>query len=296
MTEKLEKNMTALFVALLLTVEVVNGALIDPPANSVSHVLITGHGFSFMTETIVMSHMEDFNYESFDSFMESKGGAEAYVSSLGGVFTKWCGVQGNVQTASEFREAAEYVLGVMTIWGPDYHGGSGDIPFNAEADEYGRFYEGQELDRSWKLGPIEEVYFQDRDRIVTDCGCGTFYILQKAGLVEKEKYAGTTYSSTGWNKVDTGRGGKIIRDVKDLQAGDLIQMSKTDDESGWGHVALVAEVKDDGTVITYETGSRFVKTGCCKCVFEVDQEENPINEYEEYESWFGMRMRELIQD
>jgi hypothetical protein len=103
----------------------------------------TGHGFSPKTEMIVKAHMNDFNYNTFDRFMSAHGGAENYVRSLGGVFRKWCGVQGNVKSAGQFQEIAEYVMGIMTIWGPDYHGGGGLHKFNAnygKGNEYGRFY------------------------------------------------------------------------------------------------------------------------------------------------------------
>ena len=113
-------------VAVFLMAETVYGSVVGLDLMGKGPFVSAEHGFSIQTEKIVEAHLDDFDYETFDSFMESKGGAENYVRSLGGVFEKWCGVQGNVQTAEEFQEVAEYVLGVMAIWGPDYHGGSGD--------------------------------------------------------------------------------------------------------------------------------------------------------------------------
>lgn len=253
-------------------------------------------GFTPQTEKVVEEHMADFNYASFESFMDSHGGAEEYVRSLGGIFEKWCGVQGtrqNVRSAKDFQEIAEYVMGIMTIWGPDYHGGAGDIPFNDKNGEYGRFYAGQDAGHSWKLAPLEEVYFQNREKIVTDCGCGVYYILQKAGM--HDSYAGENDLDDAEKRIDTNHGGKLIDRVEDLQIGDVIQMSKTSEPSGWGHVCIVAEVHPDGTVITYDTGSRFAETGCCKCVFEADEDGDLKGDYNEYESWFGMRFRQLDQ-
>ena len=94
----------------------------------------TRYGFSTQTETIVEQHMNDFNYDTFDSFMAARGGVGNYIRSLGGVFTKWYGRTANVQTAGEFQEIAEYVMGLYTLWGPDYKGGSGIHLFN---DDYG---------------------------------------------------------------------------------------------------------------------------------------------------------------
>lgn len=247
-----------------------------------------GHGFSTQTEGIVEAHMEDFNYDTFDSFMASNGGAEEYVRSLGGVFSKWCGVQANVQTAGQFQEIAEYVIGIMTIWGPDYHGGSGDHETNIPWG-HGRFYEAQDAHRSWKLAPLEDVYFSNKERIVTDCGCGAYYVLQKAGLCDK--YAGENDLEDAWKRVDTAHGGTVIDNLDELETGDMIQMFK---ESGWGHVCLVGE-KHGNTVITYDTGTRFVKSGNCRCVFTVDEDGSPSGDYAEYKSWFGMRMRQLDQ-
>ena len=286
----------ALVIALFLTVETAYGTVINAELGKRGPSVSTEHGFSAQTEKIVEAHMDDFNYETFDSFMESKGGAENYVRSLGGVFTKWCGVQGNVQTAEEFREVAEYVMGVMAIWGPDYHGGSGDHEVHESwGEEDGGFYP-EYSDRGWKIAPLEEVYFQNKERIVTDCGSGAYYILQKAGLMTQEKYAGTARVETAKEKVDASRGGTVIYDVKDLQTGDLIQMSKTEDEADWGHVCIVAEVLTDGTVVTYDTGTRFVERAYCKCIFSINPDGSIRGDYSKYKSWFGMRIRALKQD
>lgn len=298
MTENKKKTgrIFAVVVAVFLMAETVYGSVVDLDLMWKGPSVSTEHGFSIQTEKIVEAHLDDFDYETFDSFMESKGGAENYVRSLGGVFEKWCGVQENVQTAEEFQEVAEYVLGVMAIWGPDYHGGSGDHKLHESwGEEDGGFYP-ESTDRSWKLAPLEEVYFQNKERIVTDCGSGVYYILQKAGLVTEEKYTGTSRVETAEEKVDASRGGKVIFDVKDLQPGDLIQMSKTEDEDDWGHVCLVAEVLTSGAVVTYDTGTRFVERACCKSMFVVNPDGSIGGDYSKYKSWFGMRMRALEQD
>ena len=256
------------------------------------------HGFSPQTEAIVQAHMNDFTYETFDAFMASQGGAENYVRSLGGVFTKWCGVQGNVQTAAEFQEVAEYVMGIMTIWGPDYNGGGGLHKFNGlwgKGDQNGRFYAGMSVTHNWRCSPLETVYFHDKDHIMTDCGCGCAYIMNKAGLLPDNIYAGTTFKSTAWRKVDTSKGGTVITRKEDLQVGDMLQMSKTSSESGWKHVCVVGEIYADGTIITYDTGNRYVNTSNYKKKFVVKSDGTIGGDYNGYKSWFGMRMRALDQ-
>lgn len=256
------------------------------------------HGFSSQTEKIVNAHMNDFNYYSFDNFMARHGGATNYVRSLGGVFSKWCGVQAKVQTAGQFQEVAEYVMGIMTIWGPDYKGGGGEHKFNGrwgKGDQYGRFYAGKSVHRSWRCKPIEQVYFFDKEHIMTDCGCGITYIMQKAGLFKTAKYGGTEKKSTAWRKVDTSRGGTVITRKEGLQVGDLIQMSKTRHESGWKHVCVVGEIHPDGTIITYDTGNRYVNTGNYRKNFVVKEDGTLGGDYKGYKSWFGMRMRAIDQ-
>ena len=256
----------------------------------------TRYGFSQKTESIVEAHMNDFNYYTFDDFMRARGGAENYVRSLGGVFAKWCGIQAHVQSAGEFQEVAEYVMGIMTLWGPDYQGGGGKHKFNGKhgkGDEYGRFYAGQSVHRWWRCKPLEKVYFNDKEHIMTDCGCGAYYILQKAGLYNG--YAGEDEKSDAWRKVDTSRGGTVVTRKEDLQVGDIVQMSKTKHEKGWGHVCVVGEVYPDGTVITYDTGNRYVNSGNYKKVFNPDSDGDFSGDYSGYHSWFAMRMRSLDQ-
>lgn len=248
----------------------------------------TKYGFSKETESIVEEHMDDFNYDSFDEFMEEHGGAENYVRSLGGVFEKYCGVKTEVQSAGEFQEIAEYVMGLMTIWGVDYNGGSGFI----ESFSPGRFYEGHKTHHKWKLKPVEDVLFQDKDHIVTDCGCGTSFIMGKAGLLEAGVYAGEDDILDACKRVDIQGGGKVFMDETDLQVGDLVQMSK---EDGWGHVCVVGETYPDGTVIVYETGSLYVKTGNYKKKLVFNEDGSLGGDYSDYQSWYGMRLRALDQ-
>ena len=258
----------------------------------------TRYGFTEGTEAIVEAHMNDFDYHSFDSFMSSHGGAANYVRSLGGVFEKYCGVPTQVQSAGQFQEVAEYVMGLMTIWGPDYHGGGGDHKFNGnhgKGDQYGRFYSGSKI-HHWKFGfDIEKVYFHDKEHIMTDCGCGCSYIMYKAGLLKEKQYAGQDEKSEARHRIDVSRGGAIITRKEDLQVGDIVQMSKTKHESGWKHVCVIGEIYPDGTIITYDTGNRYVNSGNYKKVWSPDSDGDFSGDYKGYHSWFGQRIRALDQ-
>ena len=130
---------------------------------------------------------------------------------------------------------------------------------------------------------------------MTDCGCGCAYIMNKAGLLPDNKYAGTEKKSTAWRKVDKSKGGKVITNKEDLQVGDLIQMSKTKHESGWKHVCVVGEVYPDGTIITYDTGNRYVNTANFKKSLVFKKDGTLGGDYNGYNSCFGMRMRALDQ-
>lgn len=261
----------------------------------------TRYGFSQQTESIVEAHMNDFDYHNYDQYMAGCGGVKNYIRSLGGVFAKWVDRKGSVKTAGEFQEVAEYIMGLYTIWGADYKGGGPTTAFNEDADrEYGRFYKGMSagpfgFDDS---APIEDV-FADKRNIITDCGSGIEQLLYKAGLCTALEYPGKDTPSAGMSYIEryggAAMGGKIITNKRDLQVGDLVQLFKSD---GWHHVCVVGEVWQDGTIITYDTGNRYVRTGNYKKKFETEPGGRVLaGDYggAGYIDWFGMRVRTLDQ-
>lgn len=259
----------------------------------------TRYGFSQETESIVEAHMNDFDYYNYDEYMAKCGGVTNYIRSLGGVFTKWVDRKANVQTAGELQEITEYIMGLYTIWGADYQGGGPATAFNEDVDnQYGRFYRGFPPgpfpfnDHS----PIEKV-FEDKERIITDCGSGIEQLLYKAGLCADLDYPGYSTYDAAMNYIEryggTSMGGKIITDRNELQVGDIIQMFKVD---GWHHVCIVGEVWQDGTIITYDTGNRYVRTGNYKKKWETEANGRSFTGvYSGYVDWFGMRVRTLDQ-
>ncbi len=258
----------------------------------------TRHGFTAQTEAIVEQHMNDFNYNTFDSFMASRGGVGNYIRSLGGVFAKWYGRTADVQSSADFQEIAEYVMGIYTIWGPDYNGGGGQHKFNGDygnGDQYGRFYTDGENHRWWTIAPIDRYFVSDKEYVMTDCGCGIYHIMEKAGLMDGYAGMGTVASAERYleNNNCCAQGGKIITRREDLQVGDLVQMIKAEDHE-WHHVAVVGEVYPDGKIILYDTGNRYVNTANYKKEFITD-ESGIHGVYEGYESWFGVRIKQLSQ-
>ena len=274
----------------------------DSASTGTSYMAYTGgeaqtrHGFTTQTEAIVEQHMNDFNYDTFDSFMAARGGVGNYIRSLGGVFTKWYGRTANVQTAGEFQEIAEYVMGLYTLWGPDYKGGSGIHLFNDDygtGNRYGRFYTSGGNNRWWIIAPIDRYFVSDKEYVMTDCGCGIYHIMEKAGLMDD--YAGMESIASAERYLEKNncysQGGKIITRKEDLQVGDLVQMIR---DGEWHHVAVVGEVCPDGKFILYDTGNRYVNTGNHKKELVIDG--NGLHgDYEGYDTWFGVRVKQLSQ-
>lgn len=84
--------------------------------------LVNGN-FSCETLHIVERHLNDFNYYTFNSVINSYGGFDKYVDTLGGVFKKYYGKKVQVETVEEFQLISEYVFGFMTMYGFDYYCG-----------------------------------------------------------------------------------------------------------------------------------------------------------------------------
>ena len=274
-----------------------NGAGTGPVMGSAVPGEETRYGFSPQTEKIVADHIHDFTYDNFDSFMAQHGGVKNYIRSLGGVFAKWCDRPANVQTSADLQEIAEYVMGLYTIWGADYNG-AGKLAFNDDNGQDGRFYRGQSPGPHGftQSGTVEDM-FCDKYRIITDCGSGVARIMQKAGIAgtqEKTEDVGTPKSSIDPILAKySSQGSALITKVEDLQVGDLLQFIKPN--GMWLHVALVGEIWDDGTIVTYDTGKRFVGTANYKHRF-VSENGVPKGDYTGYIEWYAIRLKPITQN
>ena len=88
--------------------------------------------FDATTMSIIEKHLEDFDYST---YKPSEGGK--YIKSLGGIFSKYYGQEVHVTTAGELQEVAEYVFGLMYIYGFDYYNGSKYCKWGGSCDSPG---------------------------------------------------------------------------------------------------------------------------------------------------------------
>lgn len=230
--------------------------------------------FSSETMKIVEQHLNDFNYYNFREFMAAHGGVDNYIKSLGGVFTEYYGVQPHVTTEYEFQKVAEYVFGLMYIWGFDYYNGNGKNghyckwgggcyyihrPGSYASATPDAFYPGQMRHTNEGLSDHEHfdaiVTAKDEMNMTTNCNWTVDMVFTKAGLWDEDK---------GCKWVSGCSGGTI--DLKDAKVGDLIHffhspINKKASSSTWAHtwyhVAFVSEVYDD-KVVFYDGGSNSI--------------------------------------
>jgi peptidoglycan hydrolase-like protein with peptidoglycan-binding domain len=219
--------------------------------------------FSDQTAKIISAHSKDFNSGNYGAKIKSLGGYTNYVKGLGGVFKTWTGRTESVKTVSEFRECAEYVLGLMSIWGFDYnngrtyyHWGSGSTGKPASDAFY--------LTGRGKCctGTISELCQGTGSRArTTNCNYGVDTLLKAAGL-----YKTASSYFTSWAT----KYGKPVANKADLKPGDMVHfftkpIGRTSPGSWkngtWKHIAIVHTVdKAGGKVWLIDFGSRFIRT------------------------------------
>lgn len=239
------------------------------------------------TEKIIDAHKADFDSTNWQDKLKSYGGYTAYLKQLGGVFAKYAGRNAAVKTVAQFQDVAQYVFGLMAIFGFNYNNGSftvhwaGGSPFYPSADD-GRC--------NW--GEIDSLCSDPDKAKTTNCNFGMDSFYYKAGLMP-----GCTEVSDlfRWQ----GRTYKVIRNIADLKVGDLVHMFgervTSDDPStweDWHHVCCVGE-RQGSEVIMYDTGSRFISSGNFKIPFKVDRDNEPAGSYSSYHGWVGIHMVDL---
>ena len=77
--------------------------------------------FSAETKEIIKAHKNDFNNRNYEQKLKEFGGYKKYIKSLGGVFKRYADGNAHVTTIEQFQEVAEYVWGLMSIYGFDYN-------------------------------------------------------------------------------------------------------------------------------------------------------------------------------
>lgn len=239
--------------------------------------------FSTETQKIIDAHKGDFNCTNYQAKLKSYGGYSAYLNKLGGVFKKWNGRTANVKTVAELHEIAEYVFGLMSIFGFDYNNGkiyrrwAGGSPF---------YVNGKKGRCNW--GRIDDLCGKSGKSKTTNCNYGMDALLYKAGLYGGK---GQPTNSCSFKSHIKTRKFKFTRKKSELRVGDLIQFFgkpvKTDNPSDWKewhHVAIVGAI-ENGKVILFDSGGRFITTGCYLHEFKVDANNKPVGDYNNYKGW-----------
>lgn len=249
--------------------------------------------FTAATQKIINAHKADFNCTNFASKLKSYGGYDAYLKKLGGVFAEYAGKTADVRTTSEFIHAAEYVFGLMSIYGFDYDNDKvyyrwqGGSPF---------YVNGKKGKCNW--GRIDDLCSKASKYKTTNCNYGADTLLYKLGMMGG---SGQPNLSASYKKQVNTYHCKVIRNKADLKVGDLVHMfhSKITSNdpskwSGWGHVTVVGEITKDH-IIMYDTGSRYIKSGNFK--YPVSKVGSAIGgSYSNYAGWVGIHWFDLIDD
>lgn len=243
--------------------------------------------FTNPTQRIINAHKSDFNCTNYQQKLSSVGGYGAYLKKLGGVFQRWNGKTAKVKTVTEFYEIAEYVFGLMSIYGFDYNNGSLYRKWAGGAP----FYTGSNKGRS-NWGKIDDLCGKSTKDKTTNCNYGMDALLYKAGLFGQN---GQPTNSCGFKSHIKKWKHKFITKQEHLQIGDLVQFFRSritsdnpDDWEGWGHVAVVGEIIN-GKIILFDSGGRFITTGNYRVPFNVDKDNKPLGKYSNYSGWIATR-------
>lgn len=240
--------------------------------------------FSCDTIRIVERHMNELNYYNFDSVIASYGGFDKYMKSLGGYFAKYYGKQPKVTTVYEFQQVAEYVLGMMTMYGFDYYNGDdgkyckwgggcqpmktfrekGTLPRAGTSDA---FYPDQMMHTEDGLSDAKHfdnlISGKNEINMTTCCNWTTDMVYYKAGIFGTGRTA--VNHSASFRKLGSAKTNKIITNYEEIKPGDIIEWFESEIDphnvntwNNWYHVSFVGEVDyNKKTYTAYETGSGF---------------------------------------
>ena len=281
-------------VGILMTIMIVNNKNYEFNENAVpaasSNVLNAPHDdFSEQTRAIIDKSWaeENINEHTYNSIMAKYGGYENYLKHLGGVFAKYGGIDKKIEINSQadFQEAAEYVYGLMAIFGFDYSN-TGFHQWGADNDKVAKYSyytnPGRGDPGDYSSGDINRICsHQDGYNgkgMRTNCNTGADTFFQTTNI---DKYLLSGVSSTDSYVPSAGI---RINSKNQLKVGDLVHFYRDDNQLH--HVAIVGE-KDEktGDLILYDSGNRFIRTGRFKHVFNGE-------EYD-YAYWKGTRIFDL---
>ena len=267
---------------------------------------------SFDAETmgIIEQHLNDFDYITFNPSTAGK-----YIKSLGGVFSKYYGQDVQVTTAGELQEVAEYVFGLMYLYGFDYFNGTGkgghyckwggSCLYYDDGNSYSSatsdaFYPGNMRNDGGGLSSPKN----DFDKLITgangvnmttNCNWTVDMVYYKAGL-----FGGNGQPTSSASFRSLGRNYEVITKMEDLQVGDIVHFFNTSvDKSNpdswpdsWYHVAFIGEVdKKNGTVTGYDGGSYYQQGRNFKWVSEIKS-----GKVYGTDNWTAVRITNLTQN
>lgn len=240
------------------------------------------------TGRIIASHKADFNCKNVAAKLAGYGGYQAYLKGLGGVFDKYRGKNASVKTAAQLQDVAQYVFGLMAIYGFDYNNGSTYVRWGGGSPFYVDGIKGR-----CNSGTIDNLCGNNGMAKTTNCNFGMDSLLYKAGLYPCKCTGSDRFKGA------VNAGAKVIRKRSDLRVGDLVHFFHsrvTSDDpytwNGWGHVAIVGEVSGN-SVILYDTGNRFIRSGNFKMSFTVNSSNAPTGTYDNYDGWAAVRMFDI---
>ena len=240
--------------------------------------------FSSKTLRIVEKHINDFNENNFFSVINSYGGFDKYMKSLGGVFSKYYGRELEIDNPCDLQDVSEYVFGMMVMYGFDYRSGEKYCKWGGKCMQYA------DLEAAKKENKLDTFNFPVGDSdafhpgttraeggygssrnfdalisgksglyMTSNCSATVDKVYYKAGVFGKQ-FKGI---SSGSQQSALNAGGILIDKVSDLAVGDIVhffhnKIDRNDPStwSGWYHVAFIGEVdKKAGKVIGYDGGS-----------------------------------------
>lgn len=210
----------------------------------------------------VLKNKYDGSYNKYIQSLTNKDGSDSVFSSYGKRITAKGKYKGrikhiNVKTAADFQAAAEYVWGLMALWGIDYSNGTSHHPYWGDPSDYHQAldktaYHYQEPGREgqtryWDHGSVNDM-LKGPEILGTGCNMtiNTFY---KSTNLTRIGGSGSGLSSQSQKYYH--KNGGVIDKASKLEVGDILQMP-----GGLTHVAVVGEVYKD-YVIVYDGGSKF---------------------------------------
>ena len=238
------------------------------------------------TQAIIDKHKKDFNETNFSRLKTKYGGINNYLTNhLGGVFKEYAGKDKKIKpkTVADLQVAAEYVFGLMMIYGFDYGNGTANVRWKGND----KFYP-HTVSTAYSSGNIEVICAGKRSGgMRTCCNIGISTLFKKMGVKKSPILIGK----------DRTKNYEVITNPEDLQPGDVIQYfrsnyNKSTMNGSWHHTAIVGEVdKSKKKVVTYDTGGYLQYHNTYKKIDKM-KKDGSFNKHSKGK-WFAVRRLKL---